>query len=147
MAIETTTNLLYDTTEHFYYLTPVGAETLADIETGLWNNPSKRLKRMGRLLHQVMTNSAYNQKRKGTRHYELIDYKVYLNKNNEVTAIQNALVTFADLAEQTDLDLDYLDGTIKQLPMTIINYLRNAGIYFTGEILGYVDEDDYYNGY
>jgi hypothetical protein len=102
---------------------------------------------MGRLLHQAMTNSAYNGKRKYTRHNELIDYKVFKNENNEVTAIQNALITFADLAELTDLDMDYLDGTVKRLPNSIINYLRTAGIYFEGEILGYVDEDDYYNGY
>lgn len=145
--IQTSEYLAYDTTEHFYYLTEVGAETLGNIETGIWYSPSKRLKNMGRLLHQAMTNSAYNGKRKYTRHNELIDYKVFKNENNEVTAIQNALITFADLAEYNDLDLLYNSGEIKRLPNSIINYLRTSNIYFEGEILGYVPEDEYYNGY
>jgi hypothetical protein len=147
MAIETSTYLEYDSTEHFYYLTESGAETLADIEIGIWGNASKRLKRMGRLLHQAYTNSAYNGKRKYTKHSELIDYKVFKNENNEVTAIQNALVTFADLAEYQDLDLMLNAGEVSTLPNSIIAYLRNAQIYFQGEITGYVPEDEYYNGY
>lgn len=146
MAIETSTNLLYDTTEHFYYLSEVGAETLADITVGDWFN-SKRLKRMGRMLHQVYTNSVYNGKRKYYNHYELTDYMVFKNENNEVTAIQNALVTFADLAELNNTDLDYLDGTIKQLPNSIIDFLKPSLVYFKGEREGYVPEDEYYNGY
>ena len=41
----------YDTLEHFYYLTKVGAEKELGYSISHWNNVEKRLMNQGRRLH------------------------------------------------------------------------------------------------
>ena len=144
--IETSEYLEYDYTGHYYYLTELGLTELTDVEPNIWNNASKRLKTQGRLLHQDMIDSRYNGKPKLYRQDSLIEYKIYLNEYDEVDAIQNALINLAELSEYDDLDLKYRNGEMG-FPSTVLQPLRNANIYFKGEMLGYVPEEDYRNGY
>lgn len=146
MAIETTNYISYDTTGHYYYLTETGLEELTDVEPDAWNNTAKRLKTQGRLLYDMYTTNAYNQDRIRYRPKDHIEYKVYLNTMGEAEAIKNALITFAELSEYNQLDLEIRSGDAKW-PSTIYNVLYNAGVIMTGRIDGYVEEDDYHNGY
>ena len=144
--IQETEYIKYDMEGHFYYLTEAGLTELTDVEPDLWNKTSKRLKTQGRLLHQDMVDSRYNGKPILCRQDSLIEYKIFLNKYNEVEAIQKALIIFAELSEYDDLDLKYRNGE-KRLPNTLLQPLRNANIYFKGELIGFVPEEEYRNGY
>ncbi len=146
MAILTSNYISYDTTGHYYYLTETGLESLTDVDNGVWNNASKRLKTQGRLLYDMYTTSAYNQDKARYRPKDIIEFKVFQNLYGEAEAIKNALITFAELSEYNQLDLAIRSGEA-QWPSTITNVLYNAGIIMRGKIDGYVEEDDYHNGY
>lgn len=135
--------LKYDYTGHYYYPTELFITEYCDIESGLYE--TKRIKRLGRLLHQRMVNSRYNARPKYMKHKELIDYKVFKNEYGERDAIIQALINFADLMDLSDHDLEIIEGM--ELNDNIVEPLRDANIYFKGEIVGIVPESEYYNGY
>lgn len=134
-----------DEYEHLYYLTEAGlaeyvvngAELIND-----WNPADKRLLSQARLLHEEYTKSAYNVQQKRYRHKDIIEYRIAKNEYGEREAIRKALVLFAEVSEDTDLDRYIMSGE-KNFPRSILAPLINAGIYFRGKILDYVPEDEY----
>jgi len=94
--IVTDTNLAYDTTNHFYYLTVVGAEeyTGHDVSTE-WSNdgniPLKRLKNQGRMLKRWLCDSTYNVKPARYRHIDIIEYKIFNDTMGEREAVIDML--------------------------------------------------------
>ena len=144
--IVTDENMLYDYDNHYYYLTETGAVTLANIEPNLWRNATRRLKKMGEMLHAQQIDTQYKKGDKYRSKESIIEYAIYLNENNERDAVLEALVTFAELAEYNELDLDVMAENAT-LPQSIIRPLRNANIYFKGEMIGYVPEEEYRDGY
>lgn len=144
MAIETNEYIKYDSTNRYYYFTPTGAESLAGLDSVVWGDyTEKRLKRIGRLLRDFYIKSRFNKKELRYRHRDIVEYNIYKNEYGEYEAIKDAMINFIDLAEQMDLDLNYLDGTVKELPKSITDPLYNAGIYDKGELTTPVPEDEF----
>ena len=62
-----------------------------------------------------------------------------------ITTRGHGKLIFADLMDLKDHDLEIIEGM--ELNDNIIQPLRDANIYFKGEIVGIVPESEYYNGY
>ena len=138
----------YDSTKHHYYMTEAGlakyvinGEKLVD----LWD-AAKRLKLQARLLYQEYIKSAYNGNIIRYRHRDLIEYAVFKNQYGEVEAIKEALINFAEVVADSELDRNILDGTAK-FPESILQPLSDAGVYYRGKIIGFVEETEYRVGY
>ena len=99
-------NYGYDEDLHFYYLkekalsTLVGNEKLIDI----WGSAEVRLKKQAMLLHNKLTESAYNAQTERFRHKDIIEYKIFLNEHDEVNAIIKSLTLIAELSDDIDWD-------------------------------------------
>ena len=144
--IETNDYVAYDLDGHYYYLTEAGLTVLADIPANLWANAQRRAKRQGKMLYDFYTSSGYNGNRERYRHKDLIEYKIFKNEHNERQAIIDALVYLAEESEYDELDLKLRNGEVKW-PISIINPLHSCGVYFAGEMLGYVPLEEYRVGY
>lgn len=147
--IVTNEYVAYDTAGHYYYYTEAGlAKYVISGEEliKLWKQPLKRLKLQGRLLHNKMVKSAYNGKLERYRHKDIIEYNVYLDLYGERDAVLEALTNFAEIVSDSELDRDLLDGTAVW-PESVLSPLRDAMIYYTGEIFQIVPEDEYQVGY
>ena len=144
MIITNNKHITYDTDGHYYYLTELGLTELTMVGTTWGTITAMRLKRQGEQLHEVYVRSAYHDTLYRS-HESLIEYKVYLNTYDEVNAIIKSLVNYADLAEYSNADFNYLETG--KMPNSVLTPLRNAKIYFAGKIDGYVPEDEYRVGY
>jgi hypothetical protein len=142
MAITQNDYVLYDSDEHFYYLSEAGAihYTGKTHIPNIWKNAQWRLKNMGRLLYDDYTHSVYNNKELRYRNIDHIEYNIYLDEKGEREAIIRALTLFTIASDDIDLDVDVMSGE-KPLPEHIRKPMRRAGIYFRGQYNGYVDED------
>jgi len=149
MAIETSTNWLYDTEGHFYYLTVAGAEeyTGYDISTG-WNNAQKRLKKQGRQNHRYLTRSPYNMIGKYQNHRDIIEYSIFKNDNNEVQEVIDMLVEWVEASWDSDYDrIAYEEKGNSKAPASVIDVANQGNLKFNGRIHYTVPEDEYRVGY
>lgn len=150
--IETDSNVAYDTTGHYYYLTMVGAEALSGYDDLATVKTERDLKRQARQLHRALTRSAYNGKPNRYRHKDIIEYMIFKNENGERQAVIDMLVEMVvwDYEENGTLKVyedKYVDSGVNRLPQSILEYGIEANIYFTGEIFYEVPEDEYRVGY
>mgnify|MGYP000912347387 CR=1 FL=1 len=149
MAIEISTNWAYDNEGHFYYLTTAGAEeyTGYDVSTA-WHNSDKRLYKQGQILHEWLTNSAYNGKQPRYRHRDIIEYQIFLNSNDEQRNIIRMLTELVEATYDTDWDrIMYEEDGSYRMPPSVISIGRNSGLLFKGEVHYVVPEDEYRVGY
>jgi len=148
MAITTDEYVLYNTTEHFYYLSEAGLIEYTGYERllSIWSNPEKTLEKMGRVLHSLYTNNFHNNKPKYSKHKDLIHYKIFNNEFGERQAIINALTYMIELEQDSDWFAKYLMGEVK-FPVSITNMLKQAQVLVYGEMIGMVPEDEYEVGY
>ncbi len=148
MAIVTDNFVAYDTVGRYYYLTEAGLieytgyQELIDV----WKNPAQRLKLHGRQLHSKMTKSAYNGKSPRYTHKDIIEYNVYLNECGERNAIIEALTNMIEATYEDEWDRTLFSSNPVWLDV-ILDPLHDAHIYYTGEILQVVPEDEYQVGY
>jgi hypothetical protein len=149
MAVLTNEYVEYDTTGHFYYLTEAGLIEYTGYEylVNIWKNPKSTLKKMGRKLHNLYTDSYHNNKSKYSKHRDLIHYNIYLDENNERQAIINALAYMIELEEDIPSWFKKLLAGEIGWPNTIISILKQANVFVVGEMSGSIDEDDYESGY
>ena len=147
--IETNNFLNYNAEEHFYYLTEAGmTEYTGHTELStIWGKRTEiTLIKMARELHNFITKSRYNGKPLRYRHKDLIEYAIFKNEQGEVQAIVDALVMMIEL----DWDIDWFRKLLNDevsWPNSITNPLYNVLLYFRGELLGCVPEDEYQEGY
>lgn len=138
----------YDSDKHQYYMTEAGLTkyvTNGESLVALWD-AANRLKLQARLLYREYTKSAYNGNLIRYRHKDLVEYSVFKNEYGEVEAIKDALINFAEIVSDSELDRNILDGSA-QFPYSILDPLADAGVYYRGKIIGYVPEDEYRVGY
>ena len=146
MIVKDNDYIKYDYNLHLYYPTELLLTDATTVNVDIWGMEApKRLKAIGILLHQEQIKSRYNAKIKGMRHQDLIEYKIFKNEQNEVDALVNAFINFVELAEQNEADLTYRETGV--MPETVLQPLRDANIYFKGEMIGYVPEEEYRDGY
>ena len=148
MAIVTDQYVAYDTAGRYYYLTEAGLVKYTGREEliALWSPCDKRLKIQGRLLHNLYTNSAYNQNVERYRHKDIIEYRIFKDGYGERDSIIEALTYFIEITFDSDLDRLILQGAA-QFPESITKILVDSGVLYTGHIPSYVPEDEYEVGY
>jgi len=148
MAITTDENVVYNSTEHFYYLTEKGLIKYTGYEylLTIWPNADKKLEKMGRILHSLYTDNFHNNKKKYSKHREIIEYKIFNNDFNERQAIINALTYIIELEQDSDWFTRYLIGEV-DWPKSITNILKQATVLVYCEIIVSLPEDKYDVGY
>jgi len=146
MAIETSNNWKYDEeNDHFFYLTTVGGEKFTgyDLSTK-WTDSDKRLYKQGRIFHEWLVNSAYNQKGKLKNHRDIIEWLIFKNENGEQAAVIRALTEFIEATWDSDWDrIMYEEDGSYKMPPSVVSIARNSGIKYLGEIFFTVPEDEY----
>lgn len=141
--------LVYDTVEHFYYLTEAGMIQYTDYDylVDIWKNPKSRLKKMGRALHSLYTDSYHNNKAKYYKHRDLIHYNIFTDENGERQAIINALTLMVELEEDSPSWFRQILQEEITWPKSIKNMLKQARVLIYGEMSGIVDKDEFEVGY
>lgn len=143
--IDTTSDnyLEYDYNEHFYYLTIAGVSeyTGYDYLQVVESNFDKKLKKMGRALHLKYTESAHNQIDNRYKHKDIVEWTVWKNQHGERQAIIQSLVNMVELDNDTEWFRDVYAGA--EWPQFILQPIQDVGIYYRGEFIGAVPEDDY----
>ena len=144
------TNVLYDETGHFYYLSVVGAEEFTgyDVSTE-WHNPQARLKKQGRQLHRWLTKSAYNGVGERRNHKDIIEYMIFTNSNDERQTVIDMLTEYCEASWDSDWDraqYDF-DNPTSKMPPAVVDIGLQTQLKYKGYIDFEVPEDEYQVGY
>lgn len=148
MALVQNEYFKYDSDKHQYYMTEAGLAkyvTNGEQLVALWD-AANRLKLQAGLVYRKYIKSAHNVNLERYRHKDLIEYRVFLNNYGEVDAIKEALINFAEVVNDSELDREILAGTA-ELPYSVLDPLSDANVYYRGHICDYVPEDEYRVGY